>query len=266
MNTLMDTMETAGVDSACVDAVLTLTLNRPRRKNALTGAMYDTLRAALAAAADDDSVRAVLLRGNGDSFCAGNDIDGFAAVRALPLAQRPGLRFMRALATFPKPLVAAVHGDAVGIGATLLLHCDLVYAAADARFRLPFVDVGLVPEFASTLLLPRSAGPARAAALLLLAEPFSAARAEATGLVSEVVAPVQLHARAQQAARALAAKPAAALRATRQLLRQPLQEALLRTIDAEMAVLDRQLQAPETQRILAGLRREKPNRTRQPDE
>lgn len=245
-----------GVERA--EGVLTLTLNRPQRRNALTGAMYDALRTQLQDAVDDADVRAVLLRSSAASFCAGNDIGGFAAVRALPLAERPGFRFMHTLAGFPKPVVAAVGGDAVGIGATLLLHCDLVYAAADARFRLPFVDVGLVPEFASSLLLPRMAGHARAAALLLLAEPFSAAQAQNVGLVSEVVAPLQLAARAMQAARALAAKPPTALQATKRLLRQPLQEALLHTIDNEMAVLNQQLNTPETERILAAVLHKKP--------
>lgn len=237
----------------CERGVLTLTLERPRRRNALTGAMYDALREALTGAIDDSEVRAVLLRGAADVFCAGNDIDGFATVRALPLEQRPGFRFMRTLATFPKPVVAAVSGDAVGIGATLLLHCDLVYASRNARFRFPFVDVGLVPEFASTLLLPRMAGNAKAAALLLLAEPFSASEAEAIGLVGTLVEPSELLPCAERAALALAAKPNDALLATKRLLKEPLHAALLATIDSEMEALNRQLFAPETERLLATL-------------
>lgn len=235
------------------DGVLELALARPRKKNALSAAMYDVLRTQLEQAVDNPDIRVVLLRGGSDVFCAGNDIEGFSAIRELPLAQRPGYRFMQALATFPKPVVAAVSGAAIGIGATLLLHCDLVYASSDARFRMPFVDVGLVPEFASSLLLPRMAGHAKAAALLLLGETFSAPHAHAIGLVGEVVEPETLFSRAEQAARRLAAKPGAALQASKRLLKQPLQEVILQTIEREMQALNHQLEQTETQQILAGV-------------
>ena len=231
--------------------VLKLTLCRPQKRNALTAAMYDTLRCQLQRATDSPDIRAVLLCSSSEAFCAGNDIGGFSAVRALPLAQRPGYRFMQTLATFPKPVVAAVDGVAVGIGATLLLHCDLVYASDAARFRMPFVDVGLVPEFASSLLLPRMAGHARAAALLLLGETFSARHAEAIGMVGEVVDRAALLPRAEQAARSLAAKPPGALQASKRLLKQPLHDQLLQTMEREMLALDHQLQQAETQAILA---------------
>jgi enoyl-CoA hydratase/carnithine racemase len=246
-------VEAAAIRIDRADGVLTLTLHRPDKKNALTVAMYDTLREQLLRAADDDAIRAVLLCGGDNYFCAGNDIGGFAAVRALPAEQRPGFRFMRTLVGFPKPIVAAVTGDAVGIGATLLLHCDLVYASAAARFRFPFVDVGLVPEFASTLLLPRMAGHAGAAGLLLLGESFTAQQAQAIGLVGTLVPAEQLVSRAVQAALSLAKKPNAALQATKRLLKQPLLDDVLRVMDAEMRELNQRLDSGETQAILATL-------------
>lgn len=246
-------MENEHIIASIDDGVLNLTLARPRKKNALSAAMYDVLRKQLEQAADNEHIRVVFLRGSSDVFCAGNDIEGFSAIRELPLAQRPGYRFMQALATFPKPVVVAVSGAAIGIGATLLLHCDLVYASTDARFRMPFVDVGLVPEFGSSLLLPRMAGHAKAAALLLLGQNFSAQHAEEVGLVGELVEPAELFARAEQAARRLATKPGAALQASKRLLKQPLQEVVLQTIEREMLALNHQLEQAETQQILAGL-------------
>src|SRR5690554_21520 len=130
------------------EGILRITLNRPHARNAITGAMYDCIRAELNAAASDDSVRVVVLDAVGGAFCAGNDINGFAMIRDMPLAERPGFQFMNVLARFPKPVVACLKGDAVGIGATLLLHCDLVYAVEQARLIFPFLQIGLVPEFA----------------------------------------------------------------------------------------------------------------------
>lgn len=235
------------------DGVLRLTLNRPEKRNALTGAMYDALRTNLLAAADDAQVRVVLLGGSDHFFCAGNDIGGFAAVRTLPPAERPGFRFMRTFAAFPKPVIAAVAGDAIGIGATLLLHCDLVYAAEHARLRFPFVDVGLVPEFAASLLLPRLAGQARAAELLMLGDYFSAAQAQAIGLVSQVLPAAAVADHAERIALALAAKPATALQVTKRLLKAPLQADILRVMDEEMQELSRRLDSEETQAILGAL-------------
>lgn len=231
--------------------VLQLTLARPEKRNALSAAMYDTLRAQLQIARESAEIRVVLLCGGADMFCAGNDIEGFSAIRELPLEQRPGYRFMQALATFPKPVVAAVEGAAIGIGATLLLHCDLIFASDTARFRMPFVDVGLVPEFASSLLLPRMAGHARAAELLLLGEMFSAQHAQAVGLVGTVVTAAELLPRAEQAARSLASKPTAALQASKRLLKQPLQDRVLQTMEHEMRTLNQQLEQAETRAILA---------------
>lgn len=235
------------------DGVLRLTLNRPEKRNALSVAMYDALRTRLLAAADDEQVRVVLLAGADNSFCAGNDIGGFAAVRALPPEQRPGFRFMRTFAAFPKPVVAAVAGDAIGIGATLLLHCDLVYAAEHARLRFPFVDVGLVPEFAASLLLPRLAGQARAAELLMLGNYCSAAQAQSFGLVSQVLPAAALVAHAEQVAQTLAAKPASALLASKRLLKEAVLQDVLRVMDNEMQELNRRLDSAETQAILGVL-------------
>ena len=196
--------------------VLEIVIDRPAKKNALTGAMYDTMRAALAAASADGEIRAVLFSGRGDAFSAGNDLEDFLAG---PDGGKPAFAFIKALADFDKPMVAAVQGLAVGIGTTMLFHCDLVYAAPDARFIMPFVNLGLVPEAGSSLLAPLRLGHAKAAAMLLLGEPLGAEGAESAGLVTALVPAEQLIEFARSKARALAAKPAAALAATRRLMK-----------------------------------------------
>jgi len=159
--------------------VATLTFDRPDKRNAITGAMYEALAGHLQQAAADGAVRAVLVTGAGVAFTAGNDLKDFGEPRfAEP--NSPVIRFMQTLAAFEKPVVAAVNGMAVGIGVTMLLHCDLVYVADDATFSMPFVNLGLVPEFGSTLLLPAIAGRVRAAEMLLLGRPFLAAEAVVT--------------------------------------------------------------------------------------
>ena len=200
------------------DGILELRFNRPEKKNAILGAMYDTLTAALQDAAARLEVRAVLIGAEGDAFTAGNDIKDFQSMPG-GLHDAPPARFINAIATFGKPLVAAVQGAAVGVGTTLLLHCDLVYASPAATFSVPFVDLGLVPEAGSSLLLPQRMGHARAAALLLLGEAMDAASALAAGLLTAVVPAEDLHAHARAKALRLAAKPAAALAATRALMR-----------------------------------------------
>lgn len=225
--------------------VLELRFNRPDKKNAITGAMYGALTAALKDASARSAVRAVLVTGEGDIFTAGNDIKDFLAMSGGGgLDGAPPGRFIRALATFSKPLVAAVNGPAIGIGTTLLLHCDLVYASPAASLSVPFVDLGLVPEAGSSALLPLRVGFARAAALLLLGEPMEAEAARAAGLVNAVVPAGDLleHARAQ--ARKLAAKPPAALAATRVLMRgEP--GALLAQMDREAAAFSEALRGAE---------------------
>ena len=224
--------------------VLHLVLARPAKKNAITRAMYAALTDALGAAASDAGVRAVVLSGAGGVFTAGNDLGDFLLdPPAGP--DSPVFRFLRAASTFPKPLVAAVEGPAVGIGTTILLHCDLAYAAPDARFKMPFVDLGLVPEAASSLLLPRVAGPMRAAGWLLFGEAFSADDALAAGLVNEVVADPT--ARALERAHTLAAKPPQAVRLTKALLRRADADAVQETILVEGAHFTERLASPEAQ-------------------
>ncbi|WP_419826395.1 enoyl-CoA hydratase [Sphingomonas sp.] len=220
---------TEDIQQRVADDILELTLARPAKKNALTAAMYEAMTRALAAAGDDDSVGAVLFSGEGDGFCAGNDINDFLK----PGGAEAAMRFIRAISRFAKPMVAAVHGQAVGVGTTMLLHCDLVYASPDARFSTPFAKLGLVPEAASSLLLPQRIGMARASAMLLLGEPLGAREAEAAGLVTAVVDGA-LHDHAREKARALAAMPPRALAASRALMRGDGQ-AIAQRLDAEEA-------------------------------
>jgi enoyl-CoA hydratase/carnithine racemase len=218
-------------------------LNRPDKRNAITIAMYQALTAALAAAQMDAGVRAVLLSGEGAGFCAGNDLNDFLAAPVIDGAH-PVMRFLSQLATFGKPLVAAVHGQAVGIGVTLLLHCDLVLAAPSAQLSMPFVALGLVPEAGSSLLLPRLIGAQRAAELLLLGKAIDAATAHGLGLVNRVVEEAALQDAARETAAELARQPVAALNATRRLLRGDPAE-LLSRIEEEARIFGAQLQSEE---------------------
>lgn len=225
--------------------VLVVTLARPEKKNALTGAMYERLIAAFSEASGAAEIGALLLAGSQGVFTAGNDIGDFIAT-AQAKTDFAGARFIRALATFDKPLVAAIEGPAVGIGTTLCFHCDLVYAAHSARFSMPFVDLGLVPEAGSSLLAPLRFGAAKAAEFLLLAEPFDAETAYRLGLVNALVAPEALLAHALAKARALAAKPRQALLASRRLMRGD-PAALLKHMDEEIKVFHERLRSPEAQ-------------------
>jgi enoyl-CoA hydratase/carnithine racemase len=200
--------------------VLEIAFDRPQKKNALTAAMYAELARALREAEADAGVRVVLFRGNGDAFCAGNDLEDFAA-NPPAAADAPVFTFLNAASQATKPLVAAVHGSAVGIGTTLLLHCDLVYAAEDARFALPFTRLGLVPEFASSYLLPMIAGYHRAAELLLLGETFDARMASNAGFITRVVPGESVIETARDAARRLAALPPKSVQRTKILMRGP---------------------------------------------
>ena len=220
-----------------------LRLNRPDKRNAITFAMYQALEAGLTAAGADDSVRALLLSGEGAGFCAGNDLHDFINGPNFS-SKHPVLGFLRGLVNLKKPLVAAVHGQAVGIGVTMLLHCDLVVAADSTRFSMPFVSLGLVPEAASSLLLPQRLGPQRAAELLLLGKPFDAATAHSLGMVNRVVPEAAALDAARALAAALAAQPPEALRATRALLRGDPAAALQR-IDAEADIFGAQLKSAE---------------------
>jgi enoyl-CoA hydratase/carnithine racemase len=198
--------------------VSVVTLARAEKKNALTGEMYLALTEAFARAGGDETIGALLLRGSQGTFTAGNDIGDFLKL-AGGAQTAPSTIFIRALAAFEKPLVAAVEGPAIGIGATLCFHCDLVYAAPSARFHMPFVNLGIVPEAGSSLLAPQRFGYAKAAEFIMLAESFDAAVARELGLVNAIVEPGELYAHALAKAQALAAKPRDALLATRRLLR-----------------------------------------------
>jgi enoyl-CoA hydratase/carnithine racemase len=223
--------------------VCTITLNRPARKNSITAAMYQALADALAAARDDAAVRVAVIQGHEAIFSAGNDIADF--LDAPPTAaDAPVFRFLHGLAEFPKPLIAAVCGPAVGIGTTLLFHCDLVYAGDNAAFSMPFVNLGLCPEAASSLLVPQMFGYHRAAEALLLGEPFMAEAALEVGLVNRVVPPSEANAVAQAQARKLAAKPLSALVATKQLMKQGQQALVNRQIKDEAALFGRMLGEP----------------------
>ncbi|WP_060584356.1 enoyl-CoA hydratase-related protein [Aeromonas schubertii] len=216
----------------CQEGVLTLTLTRPEKRNALNTRMYQELTLSLQGAKEDEAIRVVLLQGDEHCFTAGNDLADFLGKESLG-EDDPILTFLHTLADFPKPVVVAAAGPAVGIGTTLLLHCDLVCLADNARLCLPFVDLGLVPEFASSLLLPRAVGHLRASELLLLGAPFGAAEAQAMGLANRVVPATELLATARALATALAAKPPRALQQSKALLKQELRQAVHFTIDME---------------------------------
>ena len=201
-----------------VDAVLILSMQRFDKKNALNLQMYRELSAALQSVAANPAIRVVLLQGNEHCFSSGNDLQDFLSAGELN-RQHPVVEFLYTVAAFPKPLVAAVAGLAIGIGTTVLLHCDLVYAAPDCRFQLPFTQLGLCPEAASSLLLPQIAGYQRAAQYLLLGEAFSSEQAAAFGLVNEIVPAAQLLAHAASKAQALAALPAQAVLVSKALLK-----------------------------------------------
>jgi enoyl-CoA hydratase/carnithine racemase len=230
---------------SCADGVCELRLNRPEKRNAINFEMYAALAAGLAAAEADDGVRALLLSGAGASFSAGNDLNDFVGGPEFNAAH-PVMALLRALATFEKPLLAAVHGHTVGIGVTMLLHCDLIVAARGTQLSMPFVPLGLTPEAGSSLLLPRLAGQQRAAELLFLGRPFDAATAQGIGLVNRVVEEAALEEQARALARAVAQQPAAALRATKRLLRGDPAELLAR-IEAEARVFGALLKSPEFQ-------------------
>jgi enoyl-CoA hydratase/carnithine racemase len=230
-----------GVAIARADGILSIRFSRPDKKNAITRAMYLAMAEALLSI--DGSVRAVLFSGEGDSFSAGNDLKDFLADPPQD-SNHPTTHFIRALPKVPVPMVAAVQGSAVGIGTTLLLHCDLVIAATDAVFALPFTKLGLVPEAGSSLLLPNLMGYQRAARLLLLGDSFSAEEAERFGLVSQLVAPDQLESATQKTIGKLRALPAAALRATKALMQSEAGRTVNR-IDEELTVFLDRLASPE---------------------
>jgi enoyl-CoA hydratase/carnithine racemase len=223
--------------------VMRITMNRPSKKNALTGQMYDAMTAAMERADASDDIRAIVLEGSGGSFTAGNDLADFLATATRGAENRAGF-FIKKIAMLETPIVAAVDGVAVGVGTTLLFHCDLVYATPQAKFRMPFVDLGLLPEAGSSILAPRRFGMAKASEYILLAEAFGPQDAKDFGLVNAVVDPAALGDTAMVAARKLAAKPAGALRAARKLMRGDRKD-IEAAIDRESAAFAKALTSPE---------------------
>ena len=223
--------------------VMTITFNRLDKKNSITSSMYAAMADAVAQAAADPAVRVVVFQGHESIFSAGNDIGDF--LNQPPSTQEsPVFRFLRGIATFEKPLLAAVAGPAVGIGTTMLFHCDLVYAGDNAAFSMPFVNLGLCPEAASSYLAPRMFGYHRAAEALLMGEPFFAETAQEVGLVNRVVPPTEVNGYAQAQARKLAAKPLTSLIATKRLMKGGDQQAVLQKMDEEGRDFGRMLREP----------------------
>lgn len=223
--------------------VMTITFNRLDKKNSITASMYATMADAVDQAAADASVRVVLFQGHESIFSAGNDIGDF--LNQPPTTQEsPVFRFLRGIAVFEKPLIAAVAGPAVGIGTTLLFHCDLVYAGDNAAFSMPFVNLGLCPEAASSLLVPRMFGYHRAAEALLMGEPFFVEAAQEVGLVNRVVPPTEVNGYAQSQARKLAAKPLTSLIATKRLMKGDSHHEVLKKMDEEGQSFGRMLREP----------------------
>ena len=239
--------------------VLTLTIDRVDKKNSLIPSMYATLAGALTAAATNPEVRVVVFAGHERIFSAGNDIADF--LNNPPVGQdAPVFQFLHALAAFPKPAIAAVCGAAVGIGTTMLFHCDLVFAGDNAQFAMPFVNLGLCPEAASSLLAPQLMGYHRAAEALLLGEPFGADAAVAMGLVNRVTTPAEVLTLAQTTARKLAAKPLSSLIATKQLLKGGQHAAVMSRMAEEGEVFARMLREPAAKEAFgAFLEKRKPD-------
>lgn len=208
------------------NGILTIEFNRPQKKNAITSAMYQSMADALVDAESDAGIRAILIAGKPEVFTAGNDLEDFLKNSSAGVADRPVSQFMRALSGATKPVVAAVAGNAVGIGTTLLLHCDLVYAADNAKFALPFSQLGLCPEFASSMLLEKIVGYPRAAEKLMLGEAFLAQEAYDMGLVSRILPAAELNEFARGQAAKLVALPATSLRVTKRLMKGAQSEAI----------------------------------------
>lgn len=239
--------------------VMTLTFNRVARKNSITAAMYAALADALQQAEDDAGVRVVVLQGDEAVFCAGNDLGDF--LNHPPTGEDAEVfRFLRAIANFSKPLVGAVCGPAVGIGTTMLFHCDLVYAGDNAAFSMPFVNLGLCAEGASSLLAPQMFGYHRAAEALLLGDAFYAEAALEVGLVNKVLPPSETNAYALQVARKLAAKPLVSLVETKRLMKKGQHQLVLQTIADEGQVFGRMLREPAAKEAFAAFMEK-----RQPD-
>jgi enoyl-CoA hydratase/carnithine racemase len=239
------------IKTATINGVCTIEIARPEKKNALTVAMYQAMTDALKAAKADNAVRAVLITGQPGIFTSGNDIEDFmtrgtgTGGQGSEAAESPVFQFMRALLECDKPVVAAVTGAAIGIGTTLLLHCDFVYVSDEARLAMPFVALGLVPEFASSLVVPQLMGHRRAAEKLLLGDPFTPEQAVDCGIANAVLPAGEVVNHARRVAERFNALPPGAVREAKQLMRGPQTEALLKTIATEGAIFARRLKSPE---------------------
>lgn len=248
--------------SSIENGILTLEFNRPERKNAITAAMYQIMAEALTEAEDNTEVRAILIVGKPEIFTAGNDLEDFMknAPTSGAIEDRSVYKFMMALSGSTKPVVAAVSGNAVGIGTTLLMHCDLVYAADNARFSVPFVQLGLCPEFGSSLLLTQIAGYPRAAEKLMLGEAFGAQEALEMGLISKVLPVAELRAFAEGQAAKLVALPASSIRVTKELMKAARKGPVSEAIAAENIHFGKMLSAPEAREaFMAFFQKRKPD-------
>ena len=238
-------------------SVLRVQLNRPAKKNAMTSSMYVTLAEIFTDAAKNEQTRVVLWHGAGDSFCAGNDIEDFLKNPPGP-GDSPQARLMNALVDFDKPIVAAVQGAAIGGGTTMLTHCDFVYAGESAKFRMPFIDLAVVPEFGSSCSIPAMMGHIRAAELILLGLPFDARRALELGFVNQVVSDQNLLATASETARKLAAKPAGALQASKRLMKRSFRGQIKAAMKAENEAFSAQVRSEDAREAFAAFLQKRP--------
>jgi enoyl-CoA hydratase/carnithine racemase len=251
------------IKTATINGVATIEIARPEKKNALTVAMYQAMADALNAAREDGAVRAVLITGQPGIFTSGNDVEDFLTRppgQGSDSMDSPVFRFMRALLDCDKPVVAAVTGAAIGIGTTMLLHCDFVYVSDEARLAMPFVALGLVPEYASSLVVPQLMGHRRAAEKLLLGDPFTPEQAVECGVASAVLPAGEVVAHARRVAERFNALPPGAVREAKQLMRAPQRELTLQTIRTEGEVFGRRLRSPEAMEAFqAFLQKRKPD-------
>jgi len=234
------------IKTATLNGVATIEIARPEKKNAITGAMYQQMADALTAATADDAVRAVLITGQPGIFTSGNDIEDFMK-RPPGSTESPAFVFMKALLGCDKPVIAAVTGAAIGIGTTMLLHCDFVYVSDEARLAMPFVSLGLVPEFASSLIVPQLMGNARAAEKLLLGDPFTGADAVECGIANAVLPANEVVNHARRVAERFNALPPGAVRESKKLMRRARTQSTLETIAVEGELFAQRLRSPEAQ-------------------
>jgi len=238
-------------------SILRIQLNRPKKLNAMTSAMYVDLADILKTASRDDLIRVVLWHGAGDSFCAGNDIEDFLKNPPGP-GESPQAQLMHALMDFDKPLVAAVQGAAIGGGTTMLLHCDFVYAGESAKFQMPFINLALVPEFGSSSIVSARIGHLRAAELILLGSRYDAKRALELGLVTQVVPDQELLSVATATVQKLAAKPASALQASKRLIKQPFRDQIMAAMKAENEEFSAQVRSADAKEALTAFMEKRP--------